>query len=69
MANEQQAEHWNGDEAGHWAAHQARYDTMLGPFADRLLAAARVGGADAVLDVGCGCGATTCRRPRAPRSG
>lgn len=32
---------------------------MIGPFADRLLAAARIAGTDAVLDVGCGCGATT----------
>lgn len=39
MTNEQQAEHWNGDEAGHWAAHQMRYDAMLRPFAGPLLAA------------------------------
>jgi SAM-dependent methyltransferase len=59
MANEGQKVHWNSDEANHWIAHQVRYDTMLAPFGDRLLAAAQVAGSDRVLDVGCGCGATT----------
>jgi SAM-dependent methyltransferase len=59
MANEEQKEHWNSDEASHWVAHQLRYDTMLAPFGDRLLAAAQLSGSDHVLDVGCGCGATT----------
>jgi SAM-dependent methyltransferase len=59
MANEEQKEHWNSDEASHWVAHQLRYDTMLAPFCDRLLAAAGISGPDRVLDVGCGCGATT----------
>lgn len=59
MANEEQAEHWNSDEASHWVTHQLRFDTMLAPFGDRLLAAAQVCGSDRVLDVGCGCGATT----------
>jgi hypothetical protein len=40
MANEAQAGHWNSAEASHWVTHQLRYDTMLGPFGDRLLAAA-----------------------------
>jgi SAM-dependent methyltransferase len=69
MANEQQAEHWNSDEAGHWVAHQVRYDAMLGPFVGRLLAAGRVAGADAVLDVGCGCGATTVAAGRRAAAG
>ena len=59
MANEGQIEHWNGDEANHWVTHQQRYDAMLAPFTDHLLAAARVATPDRVLDVGCGCGATT----------
>ncbi len=59
MANEEQTKHWNSDEAGHWITHQQRYDAMLAPFGERLLAAAQVAIADRVLDVGCGCGATT----------
>jgi SAM-dependent methyltransferase len=69
MANEQQTEHWNGDEANHWAAHQQRYDTMLAPFGGRLLAAARVAERERVLDVGCGCGATTLEAGRRAATG
>jgi len=69
MANEEQKEHWNSDEASHWVAHQLRYDTMLAPFGDRFLAAARVSGPDRVLDVGCGCGATTVESGRRAASG
>lgn len=39
MANEGQIEHWNDDEANHWVTHQQRYDAMLAPFTDHLLAA------------------------------
>ncbi len=53
MANEGHAEPWNGEEAGHWVTHRLRYDTMLAPFGDRLLAAAQVAASDRVLDVGC----------------
>jgi len=59
MANEEQTAHWNSDEAGHWVTHQRRYDVMLAPFGERLLTAAQIAPTDRVLDVGCGCGATT----------
>jgi SAM-dependent methyltransferase len=59
IANREQAEHWNREESGHWVTHQARYDRMLEPFAALVFEAAAVGAADRVLDVGCGCGATT----------
>ena len=60
IANRDQAEHWNsGEDAGHWITHQARYDRMLGPFAAMMLDQAAISPGDRVLDVGCGCGATT----------
>ena len=59
MANDEQIKHWNSEESGHWVAHQERYDGMLAPFVDRLIAAAHLGRDNRVLDVGCGCGATT----------
>jgi SAM-dependent methyltransferase len=65
IANPEQAEHWNGEEAEHWVAHQARYDQMLAPFVDMLLEGGALGTGDEVLDVGCGCGATTLATARA----
>jgi SAM-dependent methyltransferase len=58
-ANQQQSDYWNGDEAAHWLIEEHRYDRMLAPFNGHLLEAARVTGADRVLDIGCGCGSTT----------
>ncbi|MGH9244670.1 MAG: class I SAM-dependent methyltransferase [Acidimicrobiales bacterium] len=59
VANTEQAREWNTTEGEHWVAHQERYDRMLGAFGDRLLEAAAIQPTDAVMDVGCGCGATT----------
>jgi len=41
IANQQQADHWNGEEASHWVTHQAAYDRMLAPFTAMLLAATK----------------------------
>jgi SAM-dependent methyltransferase len=54
-----QDEYWNGDEATHWVAHADRYDAMLEPFDRHLFARADISRTDTVVDVGCGCGATT----------
>ena len=60
IANQDQAEHWNNsDDVGHWVTEQARYDGMLAPFTDIILEGAKLTANDRVLDVGCGCGATT----------
>jgi SAM-dependent methyltransferase len=58
--NLEQAEHWNsGDEVGHWIAQQDGYDRMLAPFAEMIIDAAAIQPGERVLDIGCGCGATT----------
>ena len=58
--NAEQAAHWNDEsESGHWITNQERYDTMLAPFADLVFDAGALQPGDRVLDVGCGCGATT----------
>jgi hypothetical protein len=54
-----QAEYWNGEEAQHWLAYQDRYEAMLGPFTRHVMSALDLAVDDAVLDVGCGCGAAT----------
>jgi SAM-dependent methyltransferase len=60
IANTEQAAHWNDrDATGDWVTHQERYDRMLEPFTDLILDAIALTPGNRVLDVGCGCGATT----------
>ncbi|MBF6329977.1 class I SAM-dependent methyltransferase [Nocardia transvalensis] len=59
IVNTAQAEAWNGYEGEHWADHFDRYDAVNAGFNEPLLAAANVGGADRVLDIGCGNGQLT----------
>jgi hypothetical protein len=54
--NEAQIERWNGSESDHWFQNADRYDAQLAPFLTAIVETARIDG-DAVLDVGCGCGA------------
>ncbi len=67
--NAAQAEYWSGARGTHWVTHQDRYDRMAEPLGAHLLAAAAVGRADRVLDVGCGCGAMTRDAARATTAG
>jgi SAM-dependent methyltransferase len=68
-ANADQREYWNADEARHWVDEQASYDRMLEPFAVRLLAETAIGPDEAVVDIGCGTGITTCDAARAASRG
>jgi len=69
-ANRDQVEHWNDSEAtGDWVTYQERYDRMLEPFAGLILGAAALTPGEQVLDVGCGCGATTLAAARAVAPG
>jgi SAM-dependent methyltransferase len=66
IVNRDQAAHWNDSEAtGDWVTHQERYDRMLEPFSGLLLDAVTPAPGEHVLDVGCGCGATTLAAARA----
>ncbi|GAB3443042.1 methyltransferase domain-containing protein [Streptomonospora sediminis] len=61
IANVHQYHAWNGYEGRHWAENQDRYEAMVGGSNRPLFAAARIGPADRVLDIGCGAGLTTRR--------
>jgi SAM-dependent methyltransferase len=69
IVNADQAEAWGGEEGQHWVGYADAYDAMSAPFNEGLLGAAAVAAADQVLDVGCGCGATTLDAARRARDG
>ena len=60
-SNQKQFEAWNGGESVHYVDHADRYDRQLLPFSDTLLARGELESHHVVLDIGCGCGATTIR--------
>jgi ubiquinone/menaquinone biosynthesis C-methylase UbiE len=60
-SNQKQFEAWNGGESVHYVDHTDRYDRQLAPFSEALLARGGLESHHAVLDIGCGCGATTLR--------
>ena len=57
--NADQIEFWNGPTASNWVAAEERMDELLAPITTAILQAAAVSPGEAVLDVGCGCGATS----------
>jgi SAM-dependent methyltransferase len=50
---------WDGEDGEHWLTWAELYDRAVSRHHDPLLATARIGSADRVLDVGCGNGQTT----------
>jgi SAM-dependent methyltransferase len=50
---------WNGQGGHIWVARQAHTDITLAPMTEALIAFAAPRSGERVLDVGCGCGATT----------
>jgi SAM-dependent methyltransferase len=55
----EQSDFWNGAGGDAWVAMQPVLDRMFAPIAELLADAAAARGAERVLDVGCGVGATT----------
>jgi SAM-dependent methyltransferase len=57
--NEEQRARWNGTDGEHWVRQSDRMDRTLAPITGPLLSFAAPAAGSAVIDVGCGCGATT----------
>src|SRR5690348_8644614 len=68
-ANAGQAQAWDGDEGAYWAGNADRFDRAVAAYHERFLAAAVIGRADRVLDIGCGTGQTTRDAARAAADG
>ena len=57
--NADQIAYWNGPGGQRWADRQQAQDILLAPVADILIDRARAKAGERIIDVGCGCGATT----------
>ena len=57
--NEKERAFWNGAGGETWVRAQAQLDHMLAPLLEALLAGAALGPGRRVLDLGCGCGASS----------
>jgi SAM-dependent methyltransferase len=57
--NADQIAYWNGPAGRHWTDRQQLQDVVLAPVSEVLIDRAAVKAGEAVIDVGCGCGATS----------
>ncbi|MBT8408090.1 MAG: methyltransferase domain-containing protein [Alphaproteobacteria bacterium] len=57
--NTDEADYWSGPTGQRWVDQQARLDAAMAPVLERLLQLAEISPGDAVLDIGCGTGAST----------
>jgi SAM-dependent methyltransferase len=63
--NAEQIEYWNTVAGQKWVDMQSRLDQQLLPFGEAVMSKAGLSVGDVILDVGCGCGATSMALARA----
>jgi SAM-dependent methyltransferase len=59
ISNADEIAYWNGAGGQSWINRQAIWDQVLSPVADAVIQAARPLPGEQVIDIGCGCGATS----------
>ncbi len=57
--NQDQIDFWNADGGRRWTEEQAHLDALIAVFGEAALEAAAATPGEKVIDIGCGCGATT----------
>ncbi|MFZ2159794.1 MAG: class I SAM-dependent methyltransferase [Bradyrhizobium sp.] len=57
--NADQIAYWNGPAGQRWTDRQAAQDVVLAPVSEILIDRAKVRAGERIIDIGCGCGATT----------
>jgi SAM-dependent methyltransferase len=65
--NQEQYARWNGGDGECWSREQERLDRILAPILEPLLEFAAPAAGSVVMDIGCGCGATTVELARRVR--
>jgi SAM-dependent methyltransferase len=58
-SNAEEIAYWNGPGGQRWLRRQQVHDTLLTPISEVLLTGANARVGEVVLDIGCGCGATS----------
>lgn len=69
IVNVDQATSWDGPDGDNWTEHEDFYNDCTNLISPHLFAAAAIAPSERVLDLGCGCGATTRQAARSAVSG